>query len=201
MIGQLRGRPGDVAADGSVVVDVGGVGYEVMVPLGTLGRAPRSDDGAVTLHVHTHVREDTLELFGFATIEERDTFRTLLGISKVGPKLAIAVLSALALDELCEIVATGQVARLVRVPGVGKKTADRLVLELKGKLEAPRRRTAAPAARAVAGVAPGQAALLQEALVRMGFKQTEAERAVGTVADLDRPMGELLREALAVLAP
>jgi Holliday junction DNA helicase RuvA len=200
MIGRLCGRAAGSDADGTVVVDVAGVGYEVTVPLGTLGRAESDGDGRTTLFVHTHVREDALELFGFASLAERDTFRVLLGISHVGPKLALAVLSALRLDELYDTIATGQVARLVRVPGVGKRTAERLVLELKGKLEPPPRREPRRAA-AAAPVAQGQAAVLQEALVRMGFKPAEAERAVGAVGDLDRPMGELLREALAVLSP
>ena len=196
MIGRLRGRIAATEPDGGVLVDVGGVGYELEAPLGTVGRLSTDGDGFVTLHVHTHVREDALELFGFATAEERTAFRTLLGITKVGPRLALAVLGAVSVRELAELVETGQSGRLTKIPGVGKKTAERMVLELRGKL--------APIAAVSARPRPvpsAQGTVLQEALVRMGFKQTEAERAVASLADLERPMGELLREALAALSP
>jgi Holliday junction DNA helicase RuvA len=196
LIGRLRGRIAATEPDGGVLVDVGGVGYELEAPLGTVGRLSPDGDGFVTLHVHTHVREDALELFGFATSEERTAFRTLLGITKVGPRLALAVLGAVSVRDLAELVETGQTVRLTKIPGVGKKTAERMVLELRGKL--------APVAAASTRPRPmpsAQGTVVQEALVRMGFKQTEAERAVASLADLERPMGELLREALSVLSP
>lgn len=201
MIGLLRGRPSGDELDGPLVIDVGGVGYEVITPLGTLGRVDRADDGSVVLHVHTHVREDAIELFGFASAAERLAFRTLIGISKVGPRLALNVLSAVTVDDLARLVDSGEVGQLTRVPGVGKKTAERLILELEGKLgRLPRGR-----AGKTPGPGParpqGQGAVLHDALVRMGFKPSEAERAVGQLPDLDRPLGELIREALAVLSP
>lgn len=202
MIGLLRGRVLQGLAESSLVIDVGGVGYEVTIPLGTLGRAQADLDGAVTLHVHTHVREDALELFGFSSTAERTVFRTLLTIPKVGPKLALAILSALSVDELSQIVHQGQPAQLTRVPGVGRKTAERILLELEGKIA--RGVTTANTAAASSSPLPGsraQASTLTETLVRMGFKPSEAERAVSTLGDLERPMGELLREALAILAP
>lgn len=199
MIGRLRGRVIDDEGDGTLVIDVGGVGYEVVAPLGTLGRVDADEDGLTVLHVHTHVREDQLVLFGFATADERIAFRTLIGISKVGPKLALSVLGAISVAELATLVATGQVGMLTKVPGVGKKTAERIILELEGKLTAPAT-TAAPRRTAPAGDT-SKRTVLAEALVRMGFKGPEAERAVGAIDDLERPMGELIRDALAILSP
>jgi Holliday junction DNA helicase RuvA len=203
MIGRLRGRVVQDEADGTLVIEVGGVGYEVVAPLGTLGRAEPDAEGMTLLHVHTHVREDQLVLFGFATADERVAFRTLIGISKVGPKLALSVLGAVSVGELAQLVATGQVGMLTKVPGVGKKTAERMILELEGKLSAPATSpgvTRTPPRAGAAGQS-GQRGVLSEALVRMGFKPAEAERAVNAMDDLDRPMGELIREALAILSP
>lgn len=199
MIGRLRGVPSD-ELEGNTVIDVGGVGYEVIVPAGTLGRASRDDDGRVTVFVHTHVREDALELYAFASVDERTAFRTLIGISKVGPKLALSVLGTVRVDELAQLVESGQVGPLTKIPGVGKKTAERMVLELEGKLVGMRIGRAAPAAAAGPRPAFGQASTVVDALVRMGFKSTEAERAVAGLGDVERPLGELIREALAVLS-
>ncbi len=196
MIGRLHGRVVTSEPDGSLIVDVNGVGYELVSPIGTLGRVKPDGDGKIALMVHTHLREGALELFGFATEAEREAFRTLIGISKVGPKMAMAVLSFSTVNELAHIVATGDAARLTKVPGVGKKTAERMVLELEGKL-APA--IAVPAS--AAAPAGDHASVLTAALVRMGFKQGEAERAVSGMSDLDRPLSDLVREALAVLAP
>jgi Holliday junction DNA helicase RuvA len=202
LIGRLHGLIIDSEGDGTVILDVRGVGYELVTPLGSVGRITPDDEGRVMLHVHTHVREDALVLFGFATADDRETFRTLIGISKVGPKLALAVLGFVTVNELAHLVETGQPARLQKVPGVGKKTAERMVLELKGKL-APTATQPATRTPHNAGEPPqsDQAGILAAALVRMGFKQTEAERAVQSIEALDRPMSELIREALSVLSP
>src|SRR5690349_9870494 len=133
MIGRVRGVVAERGEDGSCVIDVGGVGYEIFVPLGTLGRLPLPP-AEVTLHVHTHVREDALVLYGFASLDDRAAFRTLLGVAGIGPKMAIAILSALDASELAAAVQSGDTARLRGIPGVGKKTTERLVLELKDKL-------------------------------------------------------------------
>jgi Holliday junction DNA helicase RuvA len=199
LIGFLRGRVLELEGDEAVVIDVAGVGYEVTTPVGTMGKAERDAEGVVTLFVHTHVREDALELFGFASQLDRRAFRTLLGISHVGPRLALAVLGALSVGDLVDAVERGQGGRLTNVPGVGKKTAERIVLELKGKLRGWAVGSATPAP-----AKPQQthtSTLLHDALVRMGFRASEAERAVSQIADLERPMGELVREALAILAP
>lgn len=206
MIGRLTGRIVEEGDEGTVVLDVGGVGYEVAVPLGTVGRArglaAAAGTDAITLFVHTHVREDALLLFGFATREDRAAFRLLIGVSSIGPKIAIAILSALAAGDLAAVIARRETARLTAIPGVGKKTAERLVLELKDKLvELP-----APAPRAVAEPAHAAAGtkqeLLQSALTRMGYRQAEAERAVAALgARIDEaPLGDLVRDALALLA-
>lgn len=200
MIGRLTGRVAESEPDGTIVLDVGGVGYEVTTPLGTLGRAIADEAGALTLHVHTHVREDALELFGFATGADRAVFRTLLGVSHVGPKLALSVLGALGVGELAAAVEREDVSALKKIPGVGLKTAQRIALELKGKLGFAALATA-PTKRAPATPPPsGATAQLTDALVRMGWKANEVERAIASLPDLDRPLGDLVREALAALA-
>jgi Holliday junction DNA helicase RuvA len=199
VIGRLIGIVVEDEGDGTLVLDVAGVGYELTTPLGTLGRARKDAGNLVTLHVHTHVREDALELFGFASRTERTAFRTLISIAKVGPKLAMAVLSSVSVQELVQLVATKQTARLTKIPGVGKKTAERMVLELEGKFELD---AGVPAmVGSVPPPAAGQASVLHDALVRMGFKSSEAERAVAQLPDLNKPLGELVREALGVLSP
>jgi Holliday junction DNA helicase RuvA len=199
MIGRLTGRVVHEEPD-EIVLDVQGVGYEITVPLGTLSRAPHTDAGLVTLFIHTHVREDALALFGFASEIDRITFRTLIGISNVGPKTAITVLSVLPADDLARAVTQGDLGKLTSVPGVGKKTAERLVLELKDKLKvhaAPAQATAASIARKPSG----QAEVLGDALVRMGYRPSEAERAVATIGERveAQPIGQSIREALAFL--
>ena len=134
MIGRLTGKVVAQESDGGVVVDVNGVGYEVAVPLGTLGRTRPDDAGKVTLWVYTHVREDALSLFGFSDETERAAFRALLGVSNVGPKIAIAVLGALPAAELARAVARQDLTALKGITGVGKKIAERLLLELRDKL-------------------------------------------------------------------
>ncbi|MEM6790870.1 MAG: Holliday junction branch migration protein RuvA [Myxococcota bacterium] len=208
MIGRLRGMAEGDPLGGEWVLDVQGVGYEVTTPLGTLGRLSPDDDGRVTLHVHTNVREDALELYGFASPTERAAFRTLIGINKVGPKLALNILSAMTVEDLMVAVERQQGATLTRIPGVGKKTAERMLLELSDKLpalgvgSAPRGGTAGGPPRAMrASSGPsGPAGVVIDALVRMGFKPAAAERAVAGLDDLDRPLAELIREALTVVS-
>jgi len=199
MIGRLRGRVAGDEVSGLVLLDVAGVGYEVTTPAGTLGRARKTGE-EVELVIHTHVREDILELFGFASENERRVFRLLIGVPNVGPKTAIGVLSALPATELSTAVRAGDVARLTKVPGIGKKTAERLVLELKEKL-------ALDAIVDMPGAAPSQpagdaATRLTSALTNMGYRASEAEKAVAALGRRvdSTPLGELLREALAILS-
>jgi len=203
VIGRLTGTLSD-EDDGSLLVDVNGVGYEVIAPLGTRGRAKLDAQGRATLLVHTHVREDVLQLFGFATEADRFAFRTLIGVSSVGPKTAVGILSALPAHDLARAIARKELATLTSVSGVGKKTAERLLLELKDKLplgpEGAGPRAVSP--EAPARVPSAQGDLLAGALVKMGYKQVEADRAVALlgarVSEAELPA--LLREALALLA-
>jgi Holliday junction DNA helicase RuvA len=204
LIGRLEGRIVEESADGSLVLDVRGVGYELIVPLGTVGRAAPDAEGAVTLFVHTHVREDALILYGFATREDRAVFRQLIGVSSIGPKIALNILGALPVADLSAAVHRGETVKLTRVPGVGKKTAERIVLELKDKLLAPPPLTGGAAPAAPRAPARGaKAELLHGALTRMGYRPAEAERALtalGARVEAE-PLADLVREALGVLAP
>lgn len=205
MIGRLSGHVVEEGDEGTVVLDVGGVGYEVTVPLGAVGRArgiaAQAGSDAITLFVHTHVREDALLLYGFSTREDRAAFRVLIGISSIGPKIAVAILSALGAGELAAVIARRETARLTAIPGVGKKTAERLVLELKDKLvnlpSVPLSAAAPPPAASAA-----KQDLLHSALTRMGYRPAEAERAVAALgARVDSaPLGDLVRDALALLS-
>jgi len=208
MIGRLTGKVTQ-EDDGNVVIDVNGVGYELVVPLGTIGRAPVDDGGRSTLYVHTHVREDIFSLFGFASEGDRLAFRTLISVSSVGPKTAIAVLSALPAPDLGAAIARKELGKLTSISGIGKKTAERLLLELKDKvaiLEAagPRGTAAAsaPPITVAASAEPRTGDLLARALVNMGYRQGEADRAVEQLGEKlgELPLPQLLKEALAVLS-
>ncbi len=198
MIARIVGKVVEEDAMGHLVVDVRGVGYEVLTPVGTLGRATHAGD-EVTLFTHLNVREDAMDLFGFATEAERRVFRLLIEVPNVGPRTAINVLSALPVAELVGAVRAGDVARLTRVPGIGKKTAERLGLELREKMG-----QLAPEASPQKAPAPrSPASQLLFALTNMGYKSQEAERAVASLGDRvdQEPMADLLREALSRLTP
>lgn len=195
----------DRLADGSCIVDVGGVGYEVFVPLGALGRLPAPPE-EVTLHVHTHVREDALVLFGFPRAEDKTAFRILLGVSSIGPKLAMAILTAMDARQLALAIASQDHKRFKGIPGVGKRTAERLLLELRDKLGFATLGSAAPPpATSSPSASPASSAPLPQVasvLVGMGFKPAEADRAVAAIADAadGKPMETLLKDALLQLA-
>ena len=171
MIAQIRGR---LLRKGpqEAVVDVGGVGYRVTIPRSTFYRV--GEPGAeVTLLTHTHVREDALALFGFLTAVEQELFERLIAVSGVGPKVAISILSGIEAPELVAALRSSDLARLTRIPGVGKKTAERLVVELKDKMSDLPTADVAPAAT------PSPAADdLVSALLHLGYSRPEAERAV-----------------------
>lgn len=185
MIAFLRGRVLDKHPN-RLIVDVQGVGYEVHVPLSTYYDV--GDEGAdVSLRVHTHVREDALHLYGFLTALEQQLFERLIGISGIGPKLAISVLSGIDPHELVGAVTRGDVARLTAIPGIGKKTAERIVLELRDRLPP------LAGARASEALAPASAANrlrddLVSALVNLGYHRPQAEK---TVESTLRSGGEL----------
>jgi Holliday junction DNA helicase RuvA len=178
-----------------VVIDVGGVGYRVQVPVSTFCRL--GDDGsAVSLFVHTHVREDQISLFGFSSRTEKTLFERLLAVSGVGPRIALSILSGIEADELVRALTTSDIARLTRVPGVGKKTAERLALELKDKL-----RDLAQPAESPSSADTGTADLVS-ALLNLGYSTAEAEKAAGK-AQQSLPqgtVGERLRAALRELS-
>lgn len=172
MIGLLRGRLLDKRPN-QVILDVGGVGYLVAVPLSTFA-ALGELHGEVTLLIHTHVREDALALYGFLSAREKHLFELLLGASGVGPSLALKILSGMNVEELVPAIRTGDLARLTKIPGVGRKTAERMVVELKDKLEAVAVETEKPAAASPAGVEADVAS----ALINLGYDERTAEAAV-----------------------
>jgi len=133
MIGMVRGTVVAIRGD-SLIIDVAGIGYEVAVPSRTSARVA-SVGSEATLHTHLHVREDQMALYGFTTIDDRDLFRLLLGVSRIGPRVGLAILSTMSADELRRVVATDDVAALTAVPGIGKRSAQKLLLELRPKLD------------------------------------------------------------------
>jgi Holliday junction DNA helicase RuvA len=187
MIGHLDGRILDLQP-GLVVLEAGGVGYEVHLPVSAhpllVGRE------RATLFVHTHVREDQFSLYGFPSRRERNVFRLLIGVSGVGPRTALALLSGLTPDDLAAAVEAEQWRRLAAVPGIGRRTAERLIVELKGKLEAGARPT---------GATPREDAV--SALVNLGYPVRAADEAVGDLlrAEPKLELSELLRRSLQAL--
>jgi Holliday junction DNA helicase RuvA len=173
MIGQLRGRLAEKRPN-QVLVDVGGVGYVVQVPLSTYAALGELHT-EVTLLIHTHVREDALALYGFVSAREKNFFQMLLSASGVGPTLALKILSGMSVEELIPAIRGSDVARLTRIPGVGRKTAERMVVELKDKLETVAPETEKPAASSPAGIE----ADVISALVNLGYDGRAAETAVG----------------------
>ena len=192
MIARLHGKLAEKGAD-HAIVDVGGVGYQVHVSTATLARLPAAGEKA-TLRTFMNVRQDAIELFGFATEDEEAVFRALIDVKGVGPRAAQNILSGIEARELAQAVAQGDVARLTKVPGVGKKTAERIVVELKEKLAVLAR--AAGPARASAGA--GAIEQLRSALVNLGYKPPQADATVDALAEeaQGKKLDELLREAL-----
>jgi Holliday junction DNA helicase RuvA len=188
---------------GEVVIDAGGVGYQVAVSWQTFAQVPEAGARA-ELFIHTHVREDALALFGFATTAEKRMFRLLTSVPQVGPKMALGVLGGLPLPELCAAISAGERATLERIPGVGKRTAERIILDLKEKviavLEGLGGGTKVPAAAPVRGEG-----LQEEAagvLVNLGWKPKPVEAALQKVAEdagEGATLDDLVRRALAVL--
>jgi len=184
MIASLRGRPVSRSLDG-LVLDVGGVGYLVAATPSALRRAEGASE--VTLETYLHVREDALQLYGFADAGERALFVQLLGVSGVGPKVALAVVSSSPPAELRRAIALGDAAHFQAIPGIGKKTAERIVLEL--------RESIAVAIDAAEGHGVATDAVAREALVELGYSVVEAERALAQI-DPGLSVEERVREAL-----
>ncbi len=188
MIGHLSGQVLELQP-GEVLLEAGGVAFEVRVPLSAHPLLAHRE--RIALFIHTHVREDQLALFGFPTRRERDTFRSLLAVSGVGPRTALALLSGLTPEDLAAAVEDERWRTLAGVPGIGKRTAERLIVELKGKLAAPERLTGPPKLR-------GDAV---SALTNLGYPARSAEEVVGELlrGSPDIELGELLRRALRAL--
>jgi Holliday junction DNA helicase RuvA len=184
MIGRLRGLLVYKRAE-SVLMDVNGVGYELAVTPGTLAELPRMGE-EIVLATHLYVREDQLALFGFTTSEQRDIFRLLLGLSGVGPRVALAMLATLNPDELRRVVATEDVNALTIVPGIGKRTAQKLMLELRAKLDV---------LEVEAGTAGPDMSDVREALSGLGYSQDEIREAMRELPT-DLPLADLLKLSL-----
>ncbi len=193
MIALLRGTLLEKSPN-QVIVDAGGVGYDVIIPISTFTGLPESGQ-AVLLKIHTHVREDALALYGFLTADEKTLFEKLIGVSGIGPKLAITILSGLAAGDLIHAIRGGEVDRLVRIPGIGKKTAERMVLELRDKLAAPAGTSAAPQLPVMSDVERD----VLSALTNLGCARPAAEAALQKVRKVHPEIAgfeELFRKAL-----
>ncbi len=187
MIGRLEGLVLDKSAEG-VLLGVGGVGYEVQCPLTVIDRLPRKG-AECALSIHTHVREDQISLFGFSTADERRLFRQLIGVSGIGPRTALACLSGMDAETLIGAIANADAKALARTPGIGKRTAERIILELKDKV----------------GGVPGRPSTdsglltdLESALTNLGYSSREVEKLLASLGEKAATMDfeSLLREAL-----
>jgi Holliday junction DNA helicase RuvA len=199
MIAWLSGRLRHKATD-YLIIDVAGVGYQVSVPLSTYSGIP--DDGEdVSLHIHTHLREDSLSLFGFLTEVEKNMFLLLLGVSGIGPKLALVILSSLSVQDLAHAIQASDDSRLVMIPGIGKKTAARMVLELKDKMKLIMPMIPAPSPLSDTANVSDDIKDVILALVNLGYKKPQAEEAVKKIGHgrSSITVEELIREALSLL--
>ena len=200
MIGQLRGKL-LYKKPNLVLLDVQGVGYEVYIPLTSFYELPE-EGNEVMLKVHTHVREDALALFGFCSQREKELFLKLISISGIGPKLAVSILSGAKVEELAQAIADGNLSRLTAIPGVGRKTAERVVLELKSQITPFLLPEQARAAGAPTG-ADGLQEDILSALVNLGYPRAGAEKALSAVlrsGNAERSFEGLLRHTLRQLA-
>ena len=198
MIGFLRGKLLSSSPE-QLLLDVGGVGYCIQVPFSTYCEIESGgQEETIELHIHTHVREDALDLYGFFTSHEKKVFESLIGVNGIGPRLAQVIMSGMSWEELLTALAGADSARLVRIPGVGKKTAERMVLELRDKAVAMR---SALGSDPVAAVSSGQEDL-SSALVNLGYRRSDADRVASEVFDdaPDEAFHELLRRSLKKLS-
>lgn len=207
MIATLKGRLLSKSVD-RTVVDVGGVGYEVIMSVDSVARMPDKEE-VIFLHIHTNVREDAITLFGFLEEQEKELFLILKTVSGIGPKLALAMLSGMRVGDICQAITGGDAKRLTTLPGVGKKTAERVCVDLKDKVAHLSSGSVTTSARGdgVAPVAGSAAADALSALMNLGYPDAVARKALGTVK---KQLGEekytnlrvevLIREALRTLA-
>lgn len=197
MIAMLTGKIAYRSID-HLIVDVGGVGYRLMIPLSTFYALP--EEGEIRLHVHTHVKEDAIHLYGFLTSPEKEMFALLLSVSGIGPRLALNILSNIPAAELKSALWEGNIKRLSAIPGIGKKTAERMVLELREKVQrlGP---LSLPSARPEPGQPPANS--LDDtlsALVNLGYKESQAKKVLESMEiSAETPLEEILKGALKVL--
>lgn len=193
LTGQLAHRSPD-----HIIIDVGGVGYRLQIPLSTFYRLPET--GQVQLKVHTHVKEDAITLFGFSTLAERDLFCLLISVSGVGPKLAVTILSHITPEELALALGSGDLTRLVAIPGIGKKSAERLILELQDKVAAHTLATVADHPNKGLDTTETSHQEALSALVNLGYKESLAKQALKTLQlPSDTPLEKMLKSALQIL--
>jgi holliday junction DNA helicase RuvA len=195
MIAHLRGRL-LAKHPNQAIVETAGVGYDVTITIPTFSDLPAAGS-EVALHIHTHVREDQIALYGFLTPAEKQLFEKLITVSGIGPKLAITILSGMPANEMVGAIRGNDIARLTRIPGIGKKTAERMVLELRDKFP--------PAAAGEAAATPPVSAIEEDvlsALVNLGYQRPAAERALAQTAKTgkDGSFETMFRDALAALA-
>ena len=178
-----------------LVIDINGVGYEVEAPLGVFTELPENGK-QVAILIHHHFSQDSQTLYGFATLAERELFRKLLKISGIGAKMALNILSGASGDELARYVSTGDVASLTRVPGIGKKTAERIIMELRDKLEGLAMVAAGGVSAGAAPVSTDPATEAGHALTSLGYKPAEVSRMISAVAEAGMDAEEIIRKAL-----
>jgi Holliday junction DNA helicase RuvA len=189
MIGRISGLLAH-KAPGEITVDVGGVGYQIFIPLSVFYRLPDLGE-KVSLHIHTHLREDALQLFGFLEPEEKQVFLLLNSVAGIGPKLAVTVLSGIPAEDLAKALKAGDQARLISIPGVGKKLAERMIVELRDKV------VSLPAQEVSLGDGSQMTRDAVSALVNLGYRRPEAENSVREIAKKEGgTLADVLKEAL-----
>ena len=192
MIAHLRGKL-IARHPNQVIVDAMGVGYDVTISVPTFSELPPAG-GEVSLHIHTHVREDQIALYGFLRPEEKHLFEKLISVSGIGPKLAITILSGMPTNEMTSAIRGNDVARLTKIPGIGRKTAERMVLELRDKLPP----AGTDQLQVVTSLSPVQEDVLS-ALMNLGYQRASAEKALSTV-EKNGSFDAMFRGALAVMS-
>lgn len=178
-----------------LIIECAGVGYEVEATLTAFAQLPAVDEQA-TIYTHLAIRDDAHVLFGFATLAERDLFRVLIKVNGIGPKMGIAILSGMNADELAAVIRAEDATALTRLPGIGKKTAERLIVELKDKFKHIETATTTTTGEVIVNAGGQDKSDATDALVQLGYKLAEAEKMVETVYQPDKESGELIRLAL-----
>jgi holliday junction DNA helicase RuvA len=193
MIAHIRGRL-LAKHPNQAIVETGGVGYDITISVPTFSDLPAAG-GEVSLHIHTHVREDAIALYGFLHPAEKQLFEKLISVSGIGPKLAITILSGMAADEMATAIRGNDLARLTRIPGIGRKTAERLVLELRDKLP-PTRAGEVPTAAVMNAVEED----VISALMNLGYQRAPAEKALALAPKNGASFESMFRDALGILS-